>query len=68
MALESQASPGAGSISGSVSVSILLALCVPIFLFQLGSYGVVSGDEAFFHGVAESMVETGNWLSIDFRG
>lgn len=68
MALESQASPGAASISGPVSVSILLALCVPIFLFQLGSYGVVSGDEAFFHGVAESMVETGNWLSIDFRG
>jgi 4-amino-4-deoxy-L-arabinose transferase-like glycosyltransferase len=51
-----------------ISVSILLALSIPVFLYQLGGYGLVSGDEAFYHGVAESMVETGNWFSIDFRG
>jgi 4-amino-4-deoxy-L-arabinose transferase-like glycosyltransferase len=48
--------------------ALLVASCVPVILFRLGSYGVVSGDEAFYHGVAESMVDSGNWLSIDFRG
>ncbi len=65
--IESQSQQGAASVS-PVAVSILFAMCVPIMLFQLGGYGLVSGDEAFYHGVAESMVETGNWLSIDFRG
>lgn len=65
--VEIESQQGAASVS-PVAVSILLAMCVPIMLFQLGGYGLVSGDEAFYHGVAESMVETGNWLSIDFRG
>ncbi len=68
MAIETRMPPGSSFVSNPVAVSILLALCVPILLYQLGSYGLVSGDEAFYHGVAESMVETGNWLSIDFRG
>jgi 4-amino-4-deoxy-L-arabinose transferase-like glycosyltransferase len=49
-------------------VALLLLLCIPVFLFRLGGYGVVSGDEAFYHGVAESMVATGDFWRVDFRG
>jgi len=68
VAVAKQGPDDTGFVSGPVAVSILLALCAVVLLFRLGSYGLVSGDEAFYHGVAESMVETGNWFSIDFRG
>jgi 4-amino-4-deoxy-L-arabinose transferase-like glycosyltransferase len=45
----------------------LLALCVPILFWGLGSYSLVNGDEAFYQGVAEHMVESGNWFELEFR-
>ncbi len=33
-----------------------------------GSYSLVNSDEAFYQGVSERMVETGEWSTITFRG
>jgi len=41
---------------------------VPVFFWGLGRYGVVNGDEAIYHAIAERMVATGDWLRLDFRG
>lgn len=49
-------------------VAVLVALSIPLVFFRLGSYSVVNGDEAFFHYVAWHMVETGNWLRLEFTG
>ncbi|MGH0032449.1 MAG: ArnT family glycosyltransferase [Myxococcota bacterium] len=50
-------------------VAAAIALLSAAFLFVgLGSYGVVNGDEAIYHGIAERMVETGDLFELDFRG
>lgn len=52
-----------------VRVASALGLFTTAFLFVgLGRYGIVNLDEIIYHAVAERMVETGNWLSLDFRG
>lgn len=52
-----------------VRVATAIALLSAAFLFVgLGRYGVVNGDEAIYHGIAERMVETGDLLTLDFRG
>jgi hypothetical protein len=49
-------------------LALLAALCLPIFFWGLGRYGVVNADEAIYHAVAERMVASGDWLRLDFRG
>jgi 4-amino-4-deoxy-L-arabinose transferase-like glycosyltransferase len=49
-------------------LALLAALCVPIFFWGLGRYGVVNADEAIYHGIAERMAQSGDWLRLDFRG
>jgi 4-amino-4-deoxy-L-arabinose transferase-like glycosyltransferase len=52
-----------------VRVASALGLIASVFLFAgLGRYGIVSMDEGIYHAIAERMVETGDWLSLDFRG
>ncbi len=49
----------------------ILGLClvsIPIVFYGLGSYSVVNGDEAFYHAVARNMLESGNWLRLEFTG
>ena len=50
------------------SAAVLFALSIPLIFFRLGTYSVVNGDEAFYHYVARHMVETGNWLRLEFTG
>jgi 4-amino-4-deoxy-L-arabinose transferase-like glycosyltransferase len=49
-------------------LALLAAACVPTFFWGLGRYGVVNADEAIYHGIAERMVASGDWLRLDFRG
>lgn len=47
---------------------LLAPVAWAVFFKDLGSYSLVNGDEAFYQGVAEGMVESGDWLSVRFRG
>ena len=47
---------------------VLTLLSIPLIFGWLGSYSLVNGDEAFYQGVSERMVETGEWFTITFRG
>ncbi len=38
---------------------VLAALAIPVIVVGLGSYSVVNGDEALYHGIAEEMVASG---------
>jgi 4-amino-4-deoxy-L-arabinose transferase-like glycosyltransferase len=49
-------------------LALLAALCLPVFFWGLGRYGVVNADEAIYHAVAERMAASGDWLRLDFRG
>jgi len=49
-------------------LALLAALCIPILFWGLGGYGVVNSDEAIYHGIAERMAASGDWLRLDFRG
>jgi len=46
---------------------VLVALSIPLILYGLGSYSLVNGDETLRLGVAEHMVESGDWLRLDFE-
>lgn len=46
----------------------LVPLAYLVLLHGLGRYGPVNGDEAFYHAVALTMVETGDYLRLDFFG
>ncbi len=50
------------------SVVGLVLLSIPLILFRLGSYSLVNGDEGFYHSVAERMLESGDWLRLEFKG
>jgi 4-amino-4-deoxy-L-arabinose transferase-like glycosyltransferase len=39
-----------------------------LILYGLGSYSLVNGDETLRLGVAERMVESGDWLRLEFEG
>jgi 4-amino-4-deoxy-L-arabinose transferase-like glycosyltransferase len=58
-------SPARGS---ALALTLLALLCVPVFFWGLGRYGIVNADEAIYHGIAERMVSSGDWLHLDFRG
>jgi 4-amino-4-deoxy-L-arabinose transferase-like glycosyltransferase len=49
-------------------ICLLIALSAPILFYGLGSYSVVNGDEAFYHYVARQMVQSGDWLRLEFTG
>ena len=50
-------------------IVLAIALLAMAFLFiGIGRYGVVNADEAIYHGIAERMAETGDFLHLDFRG
>jgi 4-amino-4-deoxy-L-arabinose transferase-like glycosyltransferase len=46
---------------------VLVALSIPLILYGLGSYSLVNGDETLRLGVAEHMVESGDWLRLEFE-
>ncbi len=46
---------------------VLVALAVPLLLWRLGDYSLVNGDEALYHAIAERMVESGDWLHLEFK-
>jgi 4-amino-4-deoxy-L-arabinose transferase-like glycosyltransferase len=46
----------------------LLALALPVLFYGLGSYSLVNGDEGIYHYMARRMLESGNWLRLEFTG
>ena len=46
---------------------VLVALAVPLLLWRLGGYSLVNGDEALYHAIAERMLESGDWLRLEFK-
>jgi 4-amino-4-deoxy-L-arabinose transferase-like glycosyltransferase len=51
------------------AAAALLVLCsIPVIFWDLGRYGPSNMDELFYHYVARNMLETGNWLRIDYTG
>jgi len=48
--------------------ALLLALSSFVICFRLGSYSLVNGDEAIYHAIAQHMVASGDWLTLDFKG
>lgn len=49
-------------------VAVLVLASLPIIFYRLGSYGLVNGDEGFYHYVSRRMLETGDWLRLEFTG
>ena len=65
--------PGAGEfwrlrLRAFLPPLLLTLLSIPLIFGWLGSYSLVNSDEAFYQGVSERMVETGEWFTITFRG
>lgn len=52
----------------AVAALVLAALAVPILFVGLDRYGVVNADEAFYHDVAWTMLETGDWWRVRTDG
>ena len=50
--------------SPRVAIGLLTLLSIPILLFGLDDYPVVNADEAFYHDVAWTMLETGDWWKV----
>ncbi len=46
---------------------LLVALSIPLILYGLGRYSLINGDEAVYHGIAEGMAASGDWLRLEFR-
>jgi len=42
----------------------LALLSCPLIFYGLGQYGVVNADEAFYHDIAWTMLESGNWFVL----
>jgi 4-amino-4-deoxy-L-arabinose transferase-like glycosyltransferase len=47
---------------------LLVLLALPLVVWGLGSYSVVNGDEAIYHGIAESMAASGDGFVLELRG
>ncbi|MBW2273653.1 MAG: glycosyltransferase family 39 protein [Deltaproteobacteria bacterium] len=64
--------PGGGKLGerlGELLPQLLLVLlALPLVVWGLGSYSVVNGDEAIYHGIAESMARSGNAFVLELRG
>ncbi len=48
--------------------ALLMLLSAGLICFRLGSYSLVNGDEAIYHAIAQQMVASGDWLTLDFKG
>jgi 4-amino-4-deoxy-L-arabinose transferase-like glycosyltransferase len=46
----------------------LVLLSVPVLFYGLGSYGIVNGDEAVYHEIAQAMAKSGDWWHYQVRG
>jgi 4-amino-4-deoxy-L-arabinose transferase-like glycosyltransferase len=46
----------------------LAAVATPFLFFGLGDYGIVNGDEAYYHWAARYMATSGDWFRIIFTG
>lgn len=44
----------------------LSLLAIPAIFYGLGDYSLVNGDEEIYHVVAEHMVESGDWIRLQF--
>ena len=51
-----------------MTVLVLAPLVYLVLFHGLGRYGLVNGDEGFYHAVAVKMVETGDFFRLDFHG
>ncbi len=61
--------PDARAIARSVwPLAVLVTLSIPWILFRLGSYSLINGDEGLYQSVAAQMLESGNWLRLEFKG
>jgi len=64
-ALEGRMTPGARSAPRlPTALAVLGLLAVPILFAGLGAYPVVNADEAFYHDVARTMLESGDWWRV----
>ena len=52
----------------TISLLILISLCMITFIWRLGSIGLVDETEPLFAEAARQMVETGNWVTPYFNG
>ncbi len=69
MAASSAATETETTRVSEAQIVLAIALLAMAFLFSgIGRYGVVNADEAIYHGIAERMAETGDFLHLDFRG
>lgn len=48
-------------------IPVLLVLSFPVFYYNLGNYGLVNGDEGFYHRIAQNMVRSGDWLTLQWN-
>lgn len=48
----------------AIAVGLLVAISIPVLFLGLGEYSVVNADEAFYHDVAWTMVETGDYWRV----
>jgi 4-amino-4-deoxy-L-arabinose transferase-like glycosyltransferase len=55
-----------GALARAWPELLLTALSVPVIFYGLGSYSLVNGDEEIYHVVAEHMVESGDWIRLQF--
>ncbi|MBW2231196.1 MAG: glycosyltransferase family 39 protein [Deltaproteobacteria bacterium] len=56
--------PGLPAPPPAVAVAVLVLLSWPLIFFGLSRYGVVNADEAFYHDIAWTMLETGDWFRL----
>jgi 4-amino-4-deoxy-L-arabinose transferase-like glycosyltransferase len=68
--IRGSAAPSTGALERDARLPALVLLVLGSFFcfYRLGSYGVVNGDEAVYHRIATTMVESGNWLRLEFAG
>jgi 4-amino-4-deoxy-L-arabinose transferase-like glycosyltransferase len=59
--------PGRSTLHPLAAPLVLLAIAIPLIVYRLGSYSLVNGDETLRLGVAEQMVESGDWLRLEFK-
>lgn len=48
----------------AIALGVLIGLSIPVLFMGLGDYSVVDADEAFYHDVAWTMFETGDYWKV----
>jgi 4-amino-4-deoxy-L-arabinose transferase-like glycosyltransferase len=56
--------PGLPAPAPGLAVAILVVLSWPLIFHGISRYGVVNADEAFYHDIAWTMLETGDWFKL----